>query len=444
MNRLALGIGALALATALAAGYWWGSRSHRESVPAPKAQTAQPERRILYYRNPMGLPDTSPVPKKDSMGMDYIAVYEGEEAPGNSLQISTERVQKLGVKTEPAALRELSQRIRAVGTLEVDERRVHALTARFEGYIERLYVNATGQSVTRGQPVAAVYGPELVAAQREYLVAREGVAALEHADAGTRARMQELAAASLARLRYWQIPAAELAELQRDGRVRDTLTLRAPASGVVMEKMVVEGARFMPGEPLLRIADLSTLWLMADVFEQDLAAVRPGQSAKIRVNAYPDRVFDGRVAFVYPTLDAKTRTARVRVELANPRGLLKPAMYASVELGAAAGAGKVLTVPASSVIRSGAREVVLVQVGDGRFEPRPVTLGAQDDEYVQVREGVAAGERVVVSANFLIDAESNLRAALSGFVPPGDAPAEPAPAAGAAPPAHAHHDHAGH
>ncbi len=444
MNRLALGIAALAVAAALAGGYWWGSRSHGETAPVPKAEAVQPERRVVYYRNPMGLPDTSPVPKKDSMGMDYVPVFEGEAPADKSLQITPERVQKLGVRTEVAALRELSQGVRAVGTLEVDERRVHVLTARFEGYVERLFVNATGQSVTLGQPVAAVYSPELVAAQREYLVAREGVSALKDADAGTRMRMQELAAASLARLRYWQVSAAESAELQRDGRVRDTLTLRAPASGVVLEKIVVDGARFMPGEALLKIADLSTLWLIADVFEQDLRLVRPGQSATIRVNAWPERVFEGRVAFVYPTLDAKTRTVRVRVELANPDGLLKPAMYASVEFGAAAGAAKVLTVPASSVIRSGAREVVLVQVGEGRFEARPVSLGVQGDEYVEVREGVSAGERVVVSANFLIDAESNLRAALSSFAPPAAATPSSAPMDAATPAGGAHHDHGGH
>ncbi|MBL8538897.1 MAG: efflux RND transporter periplasmic adaptor subunit, partial [Betaproteobacteria bacterium] len=236
----------------------------------------------------------------------------------------------------------------------------------------------------------------------------------------------------------------ELDDLQRDGRVRDTLNLRAPATGVVLEKMVVEGTRFMPGEPLLRIADLSTLWLIADVFEQDLAVVRPGQRAKIRVNAYPDRVFEGRVAFVYPTLDAKTRTAQVRIELANPGGLLKPAMYANVEFGAPAGAVPVLTVPASSVIRSGAREVVLVQLGEGRFEPRPVVLGVQGDEYVQVREGVSAGEPVVVSANFLIDAESNLRAALSGFAPPADAATPPVPVEAAPPAGGGHRDHGSH
>jgi len=446
MNRSALAITLLAVTAALAAGYWWGSRDRPGPASPPVTEAAKPERRIAYYRNPMGLPDISPTPKKDSMGMDYIPVYEGEEPPGKYVRIDTGKIQKLGVKTEAVAMRELVRPIRAVGTIEVDERRLHTLTARFEGYIERLYVNATGQAIKRGQPVAEIYSPELVVAQREYLVAREGVAALKDADAATRNRMQALAAASLARLRYWQISPGELGALQRDGRVRDTLTLRAPATGVVMEKMIVDGMRVMPGEPLLKIADLSTLWLIADVFEQDLGEVRVGQHATIRVNAYPERTFEGRVAFVYPTLEAQSRTARVRIELPNPGGLLKPAMYASVELGAPAYGGKVLTVPTSAVIRSGSRNVVLVQVAEGRFEPRSVKLGAEGDDHVQVREGVAEGERVVVSANFLIDAESNLRAALSSFTPPGEAVATPAPAnaAPSAAPAPDHHDHEGH
>jgi RND family efflux transporter MFP subunit len=441
MNRPALALAFLLAVAALGAGYWWGSRSRPIMASPPTQETAEkPERRIAYYRNPMGLPDISPTPKKDAMGMDYIPVYEGEEPPSRYVRIDTEKIQKLGVKTEAAALRELARPIRAVGTIQVDERRLHALTVRFEGYLERLYVNATGQAIKRGQPVAEIYSPELVAAQREYLVAREGVAALQDADAATRSRMQALAAASLARLRYWQISPGELGALQRDGRVRDTLTLRAPATGVVMGKMVVEGMRVMPGEPLLEIADLSTVWLIADVFEQDLGDVLLGQPAKIRVNAYPGRTFEGRVAFVYPTLEAQSRTARVRVELPNPGGLLKPAMYASVELGAPEGAGRVLTVPTSAVIRSGDREVVLVQVGEGRFEPRSVKLGAEGDDHVQVREGVAEGEKVVVSANFLIDAESNLRAALASFTPPADA----APVNGAPAAAHEHHEQPEH
>ena len=439
MNRLGLAGTALAVVAALGTGYWWGSESQPATAPAAVKETGQPERRIAYFRNPMGLPDTSPTPKKDSMGMDYIAVYEGDEPPGKQIHISTEKIQKLGVKMEAATLRDLARAIRAVGTLQVDERLLHTLTARFEGYVQRLYVNATGQDVKRGQPVAEVYSPELVAAQREYLVAHRGVTALKDADLDSRARMDELERASLARLRYWQISQDQIDQLQREGRVRDTLTLRSPASGVVMERMIVDGMRFMPGDPLLKIADLSTLLLIADVFEQDLGLVRSGQNATIRVNAFPDRTFQGRVSFIYPLLNAQTRTAQVRIELPNPGAVLKPSMYASVEIVAPAGAARVLTVPISAVIRSGVGELLLVQVAAGRFEPRPVKLGVQGDQYVQVLEGVGDGEQVVVSANFLIDAESNLRAALSGFAPPGSAPTTPpADAPSAA------HDHKGH
>lgn len=424
MRRTGIVVAALAVVVALGAGYWWGSRSRPDSAPVMAKPAVVPERRIAYYRNPMGLPDTSPVPKKDSMGMEYIPVYEGDELEGKQLQLSTEKIQKLGVKTETATLRDLARPIRAVGTLEVDERGLHTVTARFEGYVQRLYVNATGQSVGRGQPVAAVYSPDLVAAQREYLVARQGVAALKDADADARSRMRDLEGASLARLRYWQISDDQIEQLKRDGRVRETLTLHSPAAGVVLERMVVEGMRFMPGEPLLKIADLSTMWLLADVFEQDLALVRVGETATFRVNAFPDRAFRGRVSFIYPSLNPQTRTAKVRIELPNRDGALKPSMYATVEIGIAAGAGKVLTVPTSAVIHSGTREVVLVLLAEGRFEPRSVKLGMQGDEHVQILEGVAEGEKVVASANFLIDAESNLRAALSSLTPPGE-PAAP-------------------
>ncbi|MET0916992.1 MAG: efflux RND transporter periplasmic adaptor subunit, partial [Burkholderiales bacterium] len=345
MRRTGIVVAALAVVVALGAGYWWGSRSRPDSAPVMAKPAVVPERRIAYYRNPMGLPDTSPVPKKDSMGMEYIPVYEGDELEGKQLQLSTEKIQKLGVKTETATLRDLARPIRAVGTLEVDERGLHTVTARFEGYVQRLYVNATGQSVGRGQPVAAVYSPDLVAAQREYLVARQGVAALKDADADARSRMRDLEGASLARLRYWQISDDQIEQLKRDGRVRETLTLHSPAAGVVLERMVVEGMRFMPGEPLLKIADLSTMWLLADVFEQDLALVRVGETATFRVNAFPDRAFRGRVSFIYPSLNPQTRTAKVRIELPNRDGALKPSMYSTVEISIPAGAGKVLTVP---------------------------------------------------------------------------------------------------
>jgi RND family efflux transporter MFP subunit len=421
-------LAALLVALGSGLGYWLGTRQVREVAPATHASDAaqKSERKLLYYRNPMGLADTSPVPKKDPMGMDYIPVYEGEEpAGGSEIRISTEKVQRLGVRTEAASMRALTRTVRAVGTLQIDERRVSTVSPKFEGWIERLHVNTTGQAVARGQPLMEVYSPDLVTAQQEYVVAAKGVDDVKNASPELQRSMRQLVASALTRLRNWDISDQELAELQQSGTMSRTVTLRSPASGIVMEKPAVQGMRFMPGEKLYQISDLSTLWLVADIFEQDLALVRAGQSAAIEVNAFPGKSFKGRVAFLYPTVTPETRTGKVRIELENPGALLKPAMYASVEL-AAGDRRKVLAVPASAVIDSGARRVVLVQAGEGRFEPRDVKLGTRADDYIEVLEGVKDGESVVVAANFLIDAESNLKAAIGGFTaPPGGAGSSP-------------------
>ena len=400
------------------AGYWWGTgRSTQSSAASPEQAKSQAARKILYYRNPMGLPDTSPVPKKDSMGMDYTPVYEGEEpaSDGSVVKISVEKVQKLGVRTEAAALRELIRTVRAVSTVQADERRLHTVAPRFEGWIERLYVNTTGQAVTKGDALMDVYSPELITAQQEYLIAWQGVQAVAGGSPDVRAGMQRLVDSALQRLRNWDISEAELLQLQKEGKARQYVTLRSAVSGVVLEKPSIQGKRFMPGEVLYQIADLSSVWVLADVFEQDLGMVRLGQPAAVRVDAYPDKVFNGKITFIYPTVTPETRTAKVRVELSNVQALLKPAMYARVEFASGQNKAKVLAVPDSAVLDSGTRQVVLVELGAGRFEPRAVKLGMRGDGYVEVLEGVKAGEAVVVSANFLIDAESNLKAALGGF-----------------------------
>jgi Cu(I)/Ag(I) efflux system membrane fusion protein len=424
MKSQSLGV-VVALMLAIGVGYWAGARKKvgagdtattaAAPAAAPEAGSQKP-RKLLYYRNPMGLPDTSPVPKKDSMGMDYIAVYEGEDEPSaaGELKISTEKVQKLGVKTEPATLRELARQVTAAGRVEFDERRVHTVSAKFEGWIERLHVNATGQPVGKGQPLFEVYSPELVSAQREYAVAARGISALKDASPETQSGMKQVADAGLARLRNWDISEQQVKALAAGGEAKRTLTFLSPAGGVVLEKKAVAGMRFMPGEMLYQIADTSAVWVLADVFERDIGAIKSGQKVKLGINAYPDKSFAGTVAYIYPTLKTETRTIPVRIELANPGGLLKPGMYANVEL-AIGRAERVLTVPVSAVIDSGTRQIVLLQKAAGRFEPREVKLGQRSDDYVEVREGIAAGDAVVVAANFLIDAESNLKAALSGL-----------------------------
>jgi Cu(I)/Ag(I) efflux system membrane fusion protein len=379
------------------------------TVSSPKAG------KILYYRHPMGAADTSPVPKKDEMGMDYLPVYEGELAGSGQIQISPEKIQKLGVKTATVAKHALVRSIRALGSIQIDERRVHAVTPRFEGWIQRLYVNATGQAVKRGQPLLEVYSPELVTAQQEYLISRQGQQALQRGSAqaqGTAARLVENA---LQRLHYWDIASAQLQRLQRLEKPLNTLPLLSPVNGVVLEKPAQEGMRFMPGELLFRIADLSTVWLLADVFEQDIGEVRQGQAVQVHINAYPERLFSGKVGFIYPTLATETRTVKVRVEMPNGEGLLKPGLYGSVTLAALEDKDERLAVPDSAVIDSGARKVVLVQRGEGRFEPHVVKLGRQADGYWEVLGGLDAGDEIVTRANFLIDAESNLKSALDGF-----------------------------
>jgi Cu(I)/Ag(I) efflux system membrane fusion protein len=364
------------------------------TLSAPAA-APRGERKILYYRNPMGLPDTSPVPKKDSMGMDYIPVYadEGSGAVPGTVAISPERIQMLGVRTETASLHAMAHTVRAVGAVAADERRIGVVNPKFEGWIEKLLVNTTGQAVRRGEALLEVYSPDLVLAQREYLVARSAAADMAHADPMARDNAKAIAAAALSRLKNWDISADQIARLQRSGTATRTLILSAPIGGIVMEKAALQGLHFGAGDMLYRIVDLSTMWLLADVFEQDLAQMRPGQSAKLTVQAYPGRVFDGRVAFVYPTVNAQTRTAKVRIEVPNPDLLLKTDMYATVEIAAPVETASVLAVPDSAVLDTGTRQTVLVDRGEGRFEPHAVKLGARADGYVVVLEGSAKARK---------------------------------------------------
>jgi Cu(I)/Ag(I) efflux system membrane fusion protein len=408
-NMLKMTVAVLLLLAVAAGGYWFGTRANAIADGQQPAPAATAERKLLYYRNPMGLPDTSPVPKKDSMGMDYVAVYEGDDASGSQLSISSDKVQKLGVKSEAVTLRELKRTLRVSGRVEVDERRSYTIAPKFEGWVERLYVNTTGQAVSKGQALFEVYSPELVSAQREHALALQGLATLKDADDEAKNGMQKLADASAARLQNWNV-AASAASGEGAARV----TFRAPVNGIVLEKRAVQGMRFMPGEVLYQIADLSSVWVIADVAEQDIALVQPGSRAQLVVDAYAGRTFDGKVSFIYPTLNSATRTVQVRMEIANPQGLLKPAMFATAQL-AVGKADKVLAVPTSAVIDSGTRQIVLVQLQEGRFEPRSVRLGSRSDDYVEVLQGLQEGEQVVTSANFLIDAESNLKAALSGM-----------------------------
>ncbi len=383
----------------------------KDAPTGPTAADPGGGKKVLYYRNPMGLPDTSPVPKKDSMGMDYLPVYEGDEAEdGSTVTVSPGRLQRTGVRSEPAERRVVTRPVRAPGTIKLDERRVAVIALRSEGFIEKVENVTTGERVRAGQPLLRLYSPEISAASAQYLsVLNDGGGA-----GGGRAAVLE---GARRRLENLDVPPEALAEIERARKVPTTITWSAPRDGLVLERNATDGMRAMPGDVLFRIADLSTLWVLADVPEHDLGAVRPGQAVTIRVRSLPGQAFTGKIGLIYPQVNPETRTARVRIEIPNSDGLLLPDMYADVEV--ATGAGRpVVAVPDSALIDTGTRQVVIVDKGEGRFEPRDVKVGLSGSGFVEIREGVAAGDQVVVSANFLIDAESNLKAALQSMAAP--------------------------
>jgi membrane fusion protein, copper/silver efflux system len=359
--------------------------------------TAGP-RKILYYRNPMGLPDTSSVPKKDWMGMDYIPVYEGEEQDdGKTVRVSVEKVQRSGVRTEVIEARTIIRPVRAVGTVMHDESRLTIVTMRSDGYIEELFVDKSGQHVHAGEPLFRVYSPDIVSAQVNL---RNG---------GGLGGEQ--------RLRNFGVPESHVRDVLA-GKNPMSLIWPSPATGDVVEKNVISGQKVKAGDELYRIADHSHVWVIADVAESDLPSVEIGARATITVRAYAAQPIEGEVTFIYPELKAETRTARVRIEVPNPDGRLKVDMYADVVFQTGVDQTPVVAVPTSALIDSGNRQVVLIAKGEGRFEPRSVKLGRRGDGYTEILEGVNKGEEVVTSATFLIDAESNLKAALQAFEQP--------------------------
>jgi membrane fusion protein, copper/silver efflux system len=387
-----------------------------KAKPAPDERIGAKngKRKVLYYRNPMGLPDTSPVPKKDWMGMDYIPVHEGEEESGSTIKISLDKVQRSGVRTEAAEMRRIARLIRAPAVSKADERTLWSVTLRADAFIEELYVNETGKHVHAGDRLFRFYSPQVVSAQIDYRISGIGPAPAARGGAEP---------VGLQKLKNLGLPESILNQIRASPTPLMSIDWPSPVTGVVMEKRAVNGQMVRAGEELYRLADLASIWVIADVAEQDIGQVRVGNSVRIAFRAFPDQPFDGRVTFVLHELDARTRTGKVRIEVKNPEHRIKHEMYADVEIDAAAGEPKQLTVPVSAVIDSGNRQVVIVERGEGLFEPRPVKLCLRNDGFVEIREGLKAGEKVVVTGNFLIDAESNLRAALKGFTADGPAPA---------------------
>jgi len=383
---------------------------------SPKESTPREQGKIVYYRSPMNPSLTSQVPMKDEMGMDYVPVYEGDlksEGAGTdthaAVTIDHERQQLIGLKTERVMEGSVTGEIRAVGRVSVDETRVRKVNVKVEGFVEKLFVDFIGKPVAKGTPLFTLYSPEFVSAQREYLLALKTQKAM--AGGTLQSSGGDLLEAARRRLTLWDVPQEAIEQLEKTGEAQRALTLRSPISGVVTAKNVVEGARITPADILFEITDLSRVWVLVDAYESDLSRTKVGMAANLTIQSIPGKTLHGRVAFVDPVMDPKTRTAKLRVEFPNPGGMLKPEMFGEVLLKTPGHKG--ILIPLDAVLDAGTSKVAFVALGNGKFEPREVTTGVAVGEKVEIRSGLKIGEEVVVRANFLVDSESRLKAALA-------------------------------
>ncbi|WP_141679402.1 efflux RND transporter periplasmic adaptor subunit [Ensifer adhaerens] len=372
-------------------------------VEKAEATPSTDQRKVLYYRNPMGLPDTSRVPKKDSMGMDYLPVFEGDETDSSVVKVSLGKLQRTGVKTATAENAVVSRQVRVPGTVTFDERLVRIVSMRANAFIEGVDDVTTGDRVLKGDELFHFFSKDIAKAGAEYATELRG------------GGKPDLDVGGALQLRNLGVPEETVKAIARTRTVPRSIAYLSPSDGVVLERSATTGMMAEAGDVLFRIADMSKVWVIADVPEFDAATIRQGAHATVRVRNLPGKAFEGTVDLIYPELQSQTRTAKVRIELPNTGGLLLANMYAEVEI-ATGQPSPVVAVPNSAVIDTGDRQVVFVDKGEGRFEPRDVALGMRGDDRTEIRKGVEAGEKIVVSANFLLDAESNLNAALSALV----------------------------
>jgi len=352
-----------------------------------------------------------PAPVEEAVGPE--TPLESEGVPG-IVTIAPERLQTIGVKYEPVSRRPLEKIIRTVGRVAVDERKLAKVTIKFHGWIERLFVSATGDHVKKGQQLFTIYSPDLVATQEEYLLALQGRKQMGGSEFPEVARgSQDLLEATKRRFQLWDITADHVRELEKTGKVLKALPIHSPITGTVIKKEALAGAHVDPGQELYTIADLSHIWILADIYEYELSFVKAGQQAAVTLSYDPSTVLTGHVSFIYPTLDPKTRTAKVRFELNNRGEMLKPDMYANVELRVSLGTR--LAIPQEAIIESGQKQVVFLHHGGGKLEPRLIKTGVKTGEWTEVLEGLKEGEHVVTSANFLIDSESRLKSVVEGM-----------------------------
>jgi len=379
---------------------------------------AKGERKLLFYRSPMDPTQTSLTARKDEMGMDYVPVYSDELGGAATVEgltqvsIDAARQQLIGLKIAHVERGQVGGSWRTSGRVAVDETRVHHVNVKFSGFIEHVHGDFVGRAVKKGEPLFSIYSPELLATQQEFLLALDTRKRLGAAG-GTTADGDVLVAAARRKLELWDVPRSEIERLERTGEPTRTITFYSPATGVLTKKDVVPGMRVNAGDMPFEIVDLSRVWVLADAYETEVRHVKVGMAARLSLKAFPNRTFSGRVAFIDPMLDPKTRTAKVRIEFANATGDLKPEMFGDVVLQGKAREG--IRIPADAVIHSGTKSVVFVALPDGKFQPRELQLGEGDSEFVEVVSGLEKGDGVVTRANFLVDSESRLRASLAAL-----------------------------
>src|SRR5262249_34751710 len=389
----------------------------KETASAGKARQ-ESGRKIKYYRSTMMVGEISQTPRKDSMGMDMVPVYEGEEET-NQITVDPATVQKMGVRTAVVTKGPVRRVIRTVGTIDYNETALADVTTKFRGWIEKLYVDSTGKQVHKGEPLFDIYSPDLYSAQSEYVLAlNQGVTG-------------RLKASARHKLKLFDVSEDQIGQLEKTRQPQRTLRADAPIDGIVVEKNAVQGQMVEAGMRLYRLADLGIVWVQSQIYEQDLSLLKLGQEAEVSLSYLSDRKFRGRITYIYPTVDEKTRTARVRMEFHNPGLFLKPGMFATVELHAELESDALL-VSDTAILRSGDKNTVFVALENGKFEPRTVTLGPRgENNQYEILSGLKEGERVVTWAQFLLDSEGQLREAIQKMLSPN--------AVSSPPPQHAEH-----
>jgi RND family efflux transporter MFP subunit len=406
MNKYILRTSLVWIAILAAVAGIWAYRTHAIKQPAAMKTPMSGEMQPVASGPPAGA--NEPAPSKPDMKMD---------APLVPVQLTPERMQSIGVQTGTVEFKQLSDDIRATGTVDINERLTSYVQVRFPGYIRKVFANATYQYVRKGEPLFTIYSPDLMATQQEYLLARQNQKTLGASTVdGVASRAESLSAAAEQRLEQWEVPQSEIAKLKETGKPVTDLSINSPVEGYITERNALPNMYAEPSTKLYTIADLSRVWVYAQVVQDDIGRIRPGDNAQITVDSYPGRTFSGRIEDILPQVDMATRTVRVRLAMPNPGLKLKPGMFVNVDL--KTNLGRQLVVPASAVFQSGTRQLVFLNHGNGSLEPKEITIGPRVGDDFVVLKGLKAHESVVTSASFLIDSESQLQAAAGSFVPP--------------------------